>query len=136
TWGFTTTMRKAFGIIRRVPKFRVDAKTLGTRIARGPVDTATFRELARLALVASFGEKATAVGPTTGQSLDPVDELEQAFARAKRVYIASYKTTINSWFDIRSHEIYGGGKSWEGSFWRTVRKLEADTFGDLIAKLA
>jgi len=129
---FTTTMRKAFGIIRRVPKFRVDAKTLGTRIARGPVDTVTFRELARLALVSSFGAKATAIGRTTGQGPEPVDELVQAFARAQRVYIASYKTTLTSWFVIRDHAPFG----WQGSFWRTTRKLEADTFGDLIAKLA
>jgi len=135
-WGFTTTLRKAFGIIRRVPKFRVDPKTLGTRIARGPVDTGTFRELARLGMVAVFGAKATAIGPTTERQRDPVDPLEQAFARSKEVYIASYKTTRGSWFDIRSQPLYGGGKKFEGSFWRTTRKLEADTFGDLIAKLA
>ncbi len=133
---FTTTMRKALGSIRRVPKFRIDARTLSVNIARGPVDTVTFREIVRLALVAALGVKATAIGPTKGQGPDPVDELEQAFARAKQVYITSYKTTLTSWFNIRSQPLYGGGKSWTGSFWRTTGTLEADTFGDLVAKLA
>src|SRR5262245_7832370 len=101
-WDYTKTMRSALGRIRRVPGFRVDPRRLGATIARGPVDMTTFRELARLALIAAFGKQATAVGPTNGQASDPVALLEQAFARASQVYVASYKTTITSWFDIRS----------------------------------
>jgi hypothetical protein len=135
-WGWARTTRQAFGIIRRVRKFRVDPDTLSASISRGPVDAATFRELARLALVAGLGVEPASAGRKTARQLDPVVQLEQAFARASQVYIRA-ATPPGSWFDIRSQPRDGGGKRWEGNFSpRVARPRRAETFADMIDLLA
>ena len=136
TWGWAKTTREAFALIKGAPNFHADPDTLGARISRGPVNPTTFRELARMAFVATFGVGPAATGRKATELVDPVVQLEQAFARAKRMYINSSATTLDSAFNIHSEPLSGGGKAFTGSFWRSSRTMEAATFGDMVKKLA